>query len=75
MNRKLLIAGLAGAVALGAGARIYGRVTYGNPGTAGTIPIILRPHFHSYSFFFDITLAKMLKNRSEAHVERHGNAV
>jgi hypothetical protein len=32
---------LAGAVALGAGARIYGRVTYGNPGTAGTIPIII----------------------------------
>jgi hypothetical protein len=32
---------LAGAVALGAAARIYGRVTYGNPGTAGTIPIII----------------------------------
>jgi hypothetical protein len=32
---------LAGAVALGAGARIYARVTYGNPGTAGTIALII----------------------------------
>jgi hypothetical protein len=32
---------LACAVALGAGARIYARLTYGNPGTAGTIPIVL----------------------------------
>ena len=32
---------LACAVALGAAARIYARITYGNPGTAGTIPIIL----------------------------------
>src|SRR6516165_9132677 len=28
-------------VALGAAARIYARITYGDPGTAGTIPIIL----------------------------------
>jgi hypothetical protein len=32
---------LAGAVALGAGARIYARIAYGNPGTAGTIPVII----------------------------------
>jgi len=32
---------LAGAVALGAAARIYARITYGNPGTAGMIPIVL----------------------------------
>ena len=32
---------LASAVALGAAARIYARVTYGNPGTAGTIPVVL----------------------------------
>jgi hypothetical protein len=32
---------LAGAVALGAGARIYARVTFGNPGTAGTIPVVI----------------------------------
>src|SRR6516165_860827 len=32
---------LASAVALGAGARIYARVMYGNPGTAGTIPVVL----------------------------------
>jgi hypothetical protein len=31
----------AGAVALGAGARIYARITYGNPGTAGTIPVAI----------------------------------
>ena len=32
---------LASAVAVGAGARIYARITYGNPGTAGTIPVVL----------------------------------
>jgi hypothetical protein len=32
---------LAFAVGLGAAARIYARVTYGNPGTAGTIPVVL----------------------------------
>ncbi len=32
---------LACAVALGAGARIYARIAYGNPGTAGTIPVII----------------------------------
>lgn len=32
---------LACAVALGAAARIYARITYGNPGTAGTIPIVI----------------------------------
>jgi len=32
---------LAGAVALGAAARIYARITYGNPGTAGTIPVVI----------------------------------
>jgi hypothetical protein len=29
------------AVALGAAARIYACITYGNPGTAGTIPIVI----------------------------------
>jgi uncharacterized protein YjeT (DUF2065 family) len=32
---------LACAVGLGAAARIYARITYGNPGTAGTIPILI----------------------------------
>jgi uncharacterized protein YjeT (DUF2065 family) len=32
---------LAGAVAVGAAARIYARITYGNPGDAGTIPIAI----------------------------------
>lgn len=32
---------MACAVALGAGARVYARITYGNPGTAGTIPIVI----------------------------------
>ena len=32
---------LACAVALGAAARIYARITYGSPGTAGTIPVII----------------------------------
>lgn len=32
---------LACAVALGWAARMYARVTYGNPGTAGTIPVVI----------------------------------
>jgi len=32
---------LAGAVALGATARIYARIAFGNSGTAGTIPIVI----------------------------------
>jgi len=32
---------LAGAVAVGAAARIYARIAYGNPGTAGTIPVVI----------------------------------
>lgn len=32
---------LACAVAVGGAARIYARITYGNPGTAGMIPIVL----------------------------------
>lgn len=32
---------LACAIALGAAARIYARTVYGDPGTAGTIPIVL----------------------------------
>jgi len=32
---------LAGAVALGAAARIYARIAYGNPGTAGTVPVVI----------------------------------
>jgi hypothetical protein len=32
---------LAGAVALGAAARIYARIRYGDPGTAGTIPVVI----------------------------------
>lgn len=31
----------AGAVALGAAARIYARIKYGSPGTAGTIPVVI----------------------------------
>jgi len=32
---------LACAVELGAAARIYARIRYGNPGTAGTIPLVI----------------------------------
>jgi len=31
----------AAAVALGAAARIYARITYGSPGAAGTIPVVI----------------------------------
>jgi hypothetical protein len=37
----LVIYILASAVAVGAAARIYARVMYGNPGTAGTIAVVL----------------------------------
>ena len=36
-----LIYVLASAVAVGAAARIYARITYGNSGTAGTIPMVI----------------------------------
>ena len=36
-----LIYVLACTVAVGAAARIYARITYGNPGTAGTIPAVI----------------------------------
>src|SRR5499425_1609569 len=36
-----LIYVLACAVAVGAAARIYARIRYGNPGTAGTIPVVI----------------------------------
>ena len=36
-----LIYVLSCAVAVGAAARIYARMTYGNPGTAGTIPVVI----------------------------------
>ena len=32
---------LASAVAVGAAGRIYARIMYGNPGTAGTIPVVI----------------------------------
>lgn len=32
---------LAFAVAVGAAARMYARIAYGNPGTAGTIPVVI----------------------------------
>ena len=32
---------LACAVALGAAARVYARIKFGNPGTAGTIPVVI----------------------------------
>ena len=32
---------LACAVAVGGAAKIYVRITYGNPGTAGTIPVVI----------------------------------
>jgi hypothetical protein len=40
-TRGPLIYVLAGAVEFGAAARIYALITYGNPGTAGIIPIVI----------------------------------
>ena len=41
MGQGSLIYIFAGAIVAGAAARIYARIVYGNPGTAGTIPIVI----------------------------------
>ena len=42
---------LAFAVALGVAARIYARIIYGNPGTAGTIPVVIEAVIPIVLFF------------------------
>ena len=52
---------LAAAVALGAAARIYARVAYGNPGTAGTIPIVIETSLPFLLVFFQYYVGKNAK--------------
>ena len=54
---------LASAVALGAGARIYARVMYGNPGTAGTIPAVLEAVIPIFLVLLRYYVWKDLKRR------------
>jgi len=52
---------LAFAVAVGAAARIYARITYGNPGTAGTIPVVLEAVIPIFLILFRYLVGKGLK--------------
>ena len=51
------------AVALGAAARIYGRIVYGNPGTAGTIPIVIEGVIPFLLIFLRYHVGKDAKNK------------
>src|SRR5215472_6926294 len=52
---------LACAVALGAAARIYARITYGSPGTAGTIPVIIETTLPFLLILFQYLVVKDAK--------------
>jgi len=54
---------LASAVAVGAAARIYARVTYGNPGTAGTIPVVLETVIPIVLVLLRYLVGKDLRNK------------
>jgi hypothetical protein len=54
---------LACAVALGAAARICGRIVYGNPGTAGTIPIVIEGVIPFLLIFLRYHVGKDAKNK------------
>ena len=54
---------LAGAVAVGATARIYARITYGNPGIAGTIPVVIESAIAILLVLLRYYLAKDVKTR------------
>jgi len=57
---------LAGAVALGASARIYARIAYGDPGTAGKIPIFLETVLPLFLVFLTYQVRKDAKGMSVA---------
>jgi hypothetical protein len=54
---------LASAVAVGAAARIYARVTYGNPGPAGTIPVVLEVVIPTVLILLRYSIGKDLKSK------------
>ena len=53
-----LIYVLAGSVAVGAATRIYARITYGNPGTAGTVPVVIESAIPILLVFLRYSVAK-----------------
>ena len=53
---------LAGAVGVGAAARIYAFIKYGNPGTAGIIPIVIEAAFPILIVLLRYFVAKDVKN-------------
>jgi hypothetical protein len=55
---------LSGAVALGAAARIYARISYGDPGTAGTVPVATEVVLPILIILLQYQLAKDGKSRS-----------
>jgi hypothetical protein len=59
---------LAGAVALGAAARIYARLTYGAPGTAGTIPVVIEAVLPFLLVFFQYYVGKDAKKHLQSPV-------
>jgi hypothetical protein len=52
---------LAGAVAVGAAARICALIKYGNAGTAGTIPIVIEVTFPIFIVLLQYSIAKDVK--------------
>ena len=54
---------LAYAVAIGAASRIYARITYGNPGTAGTIPIAIEGAIPTLLIVLRYYVGKDIKRR------------
>jgi hypothetical protein len=49
---------LACAVGLGAAARVYARITYGNPGTAGTIPVLIEATIPFLLILFQYSISR-----------------
>ena len=56
---------LAGAVAVGAAARIYARITYGNPGIAGTIALVIEIVIAILLVLLRYSVAKDVKRASK----------
>ena len=54
---------LASAVAVGAAARIYARITYGDPGSAGTIPVVIEVLLPILLILFQYAVGKDIKKK------------
>jgi hypothetical protein len=56
---------LACAVAVGAAARIYARIKYGDPGTAGTIPIAIEVVIPILLILFEYRVVKAIDGQQK----------